>query len=115
MKYLIALLLATTTQAAAEWPIKCKPLPERGRALVDNPFRAVERAHWAWHAVFRQASWRAVYSPGNVARFEPYSASLDAGVWHVVGKPPLQSAGLGAPEAYVCASDGHALAMGRDD
>ena len=115
MRYLVALLLATTTQAAAEWPIKCKALPDGRQALVDNPFRAVERAHWAWRSVFRQASWRVVYSPGNVARFEPYSASLNAGVWHVVGKPLLETAGLGAPEAYVCASDGQALAVGRDD
>jgi len=115
MRTLVLLMLAVAAQAAAgEWPIHCKALAPGKTPLVDNPFKAVTRARWAWHSVYKQASWRVVYSPASVARFEPYTANLGNGVWHVIGAPLLPAAGRG-PEAWVCASDGHALAMGRDD
>lgn len=115
MRTLALLMLAATAQAAAgEWPIQCKALAPGRAPLVDNPFKAVTRARSAWRSVYRQASWRVVYSPASVARFEPYTATLSNGVWHVIGAPLLPAAGRG-PEAYVCASDGHTLAMGRDD
>ncbi len=115
MKTLALLMLAVAAPAAAgEWPIHCRVLAPGRAPLVDNPFKAVTRARSAWHSVYRQASWRVVYSPASVARFEPYLATLSDGVWHVIGTPLQATAGRG-PEAYVCASDGHTLAMGRDD
>ena len=50
------------------------------------------------------------YSPQQVARYEPYTAKLQAGVWHVQGHLPTQMLG-GTPEATVCQSTGKVLSV----
>jgi hypothetical protein len=48
------------------------------------------------------------FSPQDIARYDPYSAKLVAGVWYVRGR--LQAGALGGtPEAQVCQSNGRVL------
>ena len=44
------------------------------------------------------------YNPSNLAQFEPYSASLKDGVWHVNGRIPVGFSGY-APVVSVCRND----------
>jgi hypothetical protein len=109
----LALLAGAATQAGPV-PIECLPLPPHHSPAVTNPYQAIAIAHWAWKAVYGKAGWRVVYSPQSVSQFEPFKASLSNGIWHVWGTSYLPEMGRG-PEAYICASNAKAVAMGRDD
>jgi hypothetical protein len=110
---LLGLGLAAVAAASAE-PKQCKP-GSGGAVPVQNAAAAITLARQAWLSVYSNARWRKVYSPANVLRFEPYRASLDGGVWHVVGTPPPTDPGARGPEAAICASDGDTTVAGRDD
>ena len=55
---------------------------------VNTSEQAVAHAKTAWASVGEKANWHAVYSKENTAKFEPYTATLENGVWVVRGTVP---------------------------
>lgn len=76
---------------------------------VATPEQAIAAAKRAWLSVYSKASWHAIYGPGSVTSFEPHSAFLDEGIWHVSGTARIGKRG---PIAFVCASNGAASVRG---
>jgi hypothetical protein len=58
------------------------------KAPVTTPEAAVEKAKQAWASIHEKASWQSAYSKENTAKFEPYTATLQDGIWVVRGTIP---------------------------
>jgi hypothetical protein len=57
-------------------------------APVTTPEAAVQKAKEAWASIHDKASSQAAYSKENTAKFEPYTATFQDGVWLVRGTIP---------------------------
>lgn len=55
---------------------------------VTTPEVAVHRAKESWTSIYEKASWKADYGEGSTAIFEPYTATLENGIWIVRGTVP---------------------------
>jgi hypothetical protein len=55
---------------------------------VNTAEEAVARAKTAWASIGQNASWNTEYSKENTSKFEPYTATLETGVWVVRGTVP---------------------------
>jgi NTF2 fold immunity protein of polymorphic toxin system component len=75
---------------------------------ISTPITAIATAKEAWKSIYVKASQRSEFSPESIANREPYVATLENGVWHVVGTLPKGAIG-GTPEASICAVDGSVL------
>jgi hypothetical protein len=96
---------------------KTYPSPEIGIRRVQFPCSAgkpvaiststtaVAAAKEAWKSIYGKAPQHSEFSPESIAKSEPYVATLENGVWHVVGTLPKCTLG-GTPEASICAVDG---------
>ena len=71
---------------------------------VTHEERALAKAHAAWASVFVERADE-TFSPANIQRFSPYTATLESGVWIVRGTVPADYQGS-VPEARIRASDG---------
>jgi hypothetical protein len=71
---------------------------------VTHEERALAKAHASWAALFAQRADE-TFSPGNIRRFAPYTATLENGVWIVRGTVPADVHGT-MPAARVRADDG---------
>ena len=76
---------------------------------VNTAEEAVTRAKAAWASIYEKASWHVAYSKENTAKFEPYTATLENGVWVVRGTVPRNYRGE-MPEARVRQNDGQVSA-----
>jgi hypothetical protein len=90
----VMLWLAACSSSASDGPVKTAE-------------EAVARAKTAWASVGEKASWHAVYSKESTAKFEPYTATLENGVWVVRGTVPSGYQGE-MLETRVRQSDGEA-------
>jgi hypothetical protein len=89
--------------------------PEAGRPVaVATAAAAIAAAKEAWRSIYSKAPQHSAFSPDSITRGEPYVATLEGGVWKVVGTLPNGKIG-GTPEASVCEVDGSvsATAHGR--
>jgi NTF2 fold immunity protein len=75
---------------------------------ISTSTTAIATAKEAWKSIYVKASQRSEFSPETIANSEPYVATLENGVWHVVGTLPRGTIG-GTPEASICAVDGSVL------
>ena len=108
MKALIIVFCAMLAGSAlGNTVMPCGPFDKE--TSVATPEQAIAVAKRAWLSVYSKASWHAIYGPGSVTSFEPYSAFLDEGIWHVSG---TARNGKRGPMAYVCASNGAASVHG---
>jgi hypothetical protein len=71
---------------------------------VTHEERALAKAHSSWAALFAERADE-TFSPGNIQRFSPYSATLENGTWTVRGTVPADFHGK-VPEARIRAGDG---------
>jgi hypothetical protein len=55
---------------------------------VTTPEVAVQRAKEAWASIHEKATWKTGYSEESTAKFEPYTATLEDGIWVVRGTIP---------------------------
>ena len=76
-----------------------KPLP------VETPEAAIAAAKDGFQSVNDKASWQSELSPENVARFEPYMATLRDRWWEVIGTRRAGYQGR-IPRARVARIDG---------
>lgn len=74
---------------------------------VTTPEAAVQKAKEAWASIHDKASWQTAYSSESTAKFEPYTATLEDGVWMVRGTIPPNYQG-DVLETTVRQSDGSA-------
>jgi hypothetical protein len=81
----------------------CSRTPAPSQPVVHEEM-ALAMAHKAWAAVFSKTASE-TYSADSVRRFEPYSATLDNGVWIVRGHVPDGFHGV-VPEARIVQADG---------
>jgi hypothetical protein len=65
---------------------------------------AIASARAAWTSIHEKTSSSDVYSPANMAKFEPYTATLNDGVWQVRGTVPPGYLGF-VPITSVCKND----------
>ena len=86
--------------------LAASPLVFRAFPAVPSSSDAVTAAKRAWGSVYDKAPWHREFSPPNVARFEPYIATLSGGVWFVTGTVPLGSKPEDMPNARVRRWDG---------
>jgi hypothetical protein len=108
MKALIIILCAMLVGSAlGNTVMPCGPFDKE--TSVSTPEQAIAAAKRAWLSVYSKASWHAIYGPEGVTSFEPYSAYLDEGIWHVSGSARNGKRG---PVASVCASNGAASVRG---
>ena len=82
--------------ACARAPLPPQPVVHEEMALA--------MAHKAWASVFSKTASE-TYSADNVRRFEPYTATLDDGVWIVRGHVTDGVHGV-APDAHITQADG---------
>lgn len=74
---------------------------------------AVAAAKAAWQSAYIEAPWHKEFNPDNIARYEPYTATLSNGVWSVSGTTSLGS-GNDTPKARIRRWDGAAaVSYGR--
>ena len=66
----IVLLITACSSSASDGP-------------VTTAEEAVTRARTAWKSVGEKASWHVAYRKESTAKFEPYTATLENGVWIV--------------------------------
>jgi len=99
-----SILVVTLLAACARAP---QP-PER----VVHEERALAKANAAWAGVYSKTAEDA-YSPANVRRFSPYSATLEQGTWRVRTAAPADRHGR-APEADILAEDGTTTVRGAE-
>jgi hypothetical protein len=71
---------------------------------VTHEERALAKAHSSWATLFVQRADE-TFSPVNIQRFAPYSATLEDGTWIVRGTVPANFHGT-VPEARIRADDG---------
>jgi hypothetical protein len=55
---------------------------------ISTSSTAIAAAKEAWKSIYGKASQRSEFSPESIANSEPYEATLENGVWHVVGTLP---------------------------
>jgi hypothetical protein len=80
--------------------------PEAGKPIaVATAAAAIAAAKEAWRPIYSKAPQHSAFSPESISQGEPYVATLESGVWHVVGTLPKGTVG-GAPEASICEVDG---------
>jgi len=72
---------------------------------------AITAARKSWESVHEKASWQEVFSKESVAKFEPYTATLNGDVWYVRGTIPPGFHGQ-VPEAHINRSDAHGSVAG---
>jgi hypothetical protein len=99
----LSMAIALLASAASAYP--CDPVKPDASPVVTTREAAVAAAKHGWESIHRKATWNETFSKITVTRFEPYSATLNGGVWHVVGTRPRNFDGP-MPEAFVCQSDG---------
>jgi hypothetical protein len=68
---------------------------------------AIQKAKEAWVSIYDKASWQTAYRSESTAKFEPYTATLQDGVWLVRGTIPPNYQG-DVLETTVQQSDGSA-------
>jgi hypothetical protein len=81
----------------------CARAPTPAEHVVHEE-RALAKAHAAWAALYAERADE-VFSPQNIQRFAPYTATLENGTWIVRGTPPTESRGA-MPAARIRADDG---------
>jgi hypothetical protein len=89
---------------SADPPIACPQTT--GLDSVQDPSSAITAAKDAFASVYQKAH-PISESPGHLAQFEPYTAVLKDGVWHVQGTAPQDYGDL-LPVASVCQNGGGA-------
>ena len=89
----------------ALWLIACDPLGASKPQPVETSEAAIAAAKGGFQGVYDKASWQSELSPENVARFEPYMATLRDGWWEVVGTRREGYQGP-MPRARVARTDG---------
>ena len=82
--------------------VDCPPV-EGPRASKDAE-SAIAHAKGAISSVYDKGAHSALGSPADIARFEPYMATLKDGVWHVEGTIPAEYHGP-VPITSVCRND----------
>ena len=106
----MSVLLAACNSSIDERKVVSTSDPRIACSLVEGPrsssssLKAIEHAKDAWAATFEKSPHSDLYSPTNMARFEPYWATLKDGVWHVEGTIPPGYHGY-APKTSVCRND----------
>jgi hypothetical protein len=75
--------------------------PEEGPRSSKDEESAIARAKAAWASAHEKNPYGGTYSPANMAKFEPYSATLKDGVWRVQGTVPPGYSGY-VPITSVC-------------
>lgn len=90
------------TVPTSEPRIGCSPV-EGPRSSKDAE-RAIEQAKGAITSIYEKRSRSGEGSPADIARFEPYRATLKDGVWHVEGTIPAAYHGF-IPIISVCRND----------
>lgn len=88
-------------------PVACSRV-EGARASKDAE-AAINHAKAAWAAIHQKDPADTRSAPDYIAQFEPYSAVLKDGVWHVQGTTPPQFHGY-LPVMSVCRNDEGAAA-----
>lgn len=58
------------------------------KAPVTTAEAAITKAKEAWASIHDKASWQSAYSKESAAKLEPYTATLEDGVWLVRGTIP---------------------------
>src|SRR5450432_2059349 len=80
--------------------------PVRGQSVaVATPAAAILAAKAAWRSIYTKAPRHSAFSPESIAHGEPYVATLENGVWHIIGTLPAGAVG-GTAMAVVCQVDG---------
>jgi hypothetical protein len=72
---------------------------------VETPDAAIAAAKGAFRSIHEKAPSQSGYSPENVERFEPFTATLRDGSWEVTGTRPAGYQGR-MPRARVSHADG---------
>jgi len=80
-----------------------------GPRASNDAATAINTAKRAWTAIHEKDPTNAESAPDYMAQFEPYSATLKDGVWHVQGTSPPGFHGR-APVMSVCRNDEGAAA-----
>ena len=80
------------------------PMPGQSVAVA-TPAAAILAAKAAWRSIYEKAPWHSAFSPESIALGEPYAATLEHGVWHIIGTLPRGAIG-GTLMAAVCQVDG---------
>jgi hypothetical protein len=102
----ICLIVALLAAAASPFVLT------KFRTVTTAP-AAVAAANAAWQSSYIEAPWHKEFSPDNIARYEPYTATLSNGVWSVSGTTPV-GIGKDAPKARIRRRDGAAdVSYGR--
>jgi hypothetical protein len=78
MKHAVSALVASSLLAIA-----CSSPSSRGP--VATSVEAISRAKSAWKSIHEKKRQRSVYSDESTAKFGPYTATLEDGLWHVRG------------------------------
>ncbi|MGO9995402.1 MAG: NTF2 fold immunity protein [Steroidobacteraceae bacterium] len=99
MTVIIGLIAISANADACEKPVVGRPI------AVATPAAAIAAAKEAWKSIYSKAPQHSAFSPESIAQGEPYVATLENGVWRVVGTLPKGTVG-GTPEASICAVDG---------
>ena len=87
--------------------------PKAGKHIaVATAASAIAAAKVAWRSIYSKAPQHSAFSPESITRGEPYIATLENGVWHVVGALSTGTAG-GTPEASICEVDGSVSATSQ--
>jgi len=79
---------------------------------ISTAVAAVESARSAWEGVSDKLNRENAFNGDNLARFEPYSATLKGEVWYVTGTRRDSKGDM--PEAYICRVDGQARVVAGD-
>ena len=79
MMIIVGLVAISVHATACEKPIAGKPF------AVATPAAAIAAAKEAWKSIYSKAPQHSAFSPESIAQGEPYVATLEDGVWHVVG------------------------------
>ena len=103
MMVLAVALLATPALAGC-------PTPVSGSVKVPTAEEAIAKARDAWGSIYDKTG-HAIYSEESTAQFEPYTATLENGVWTVRGTIPAGYSG-NTLVTTICQSDGAAHAQG---
>jgi hypothetical protein len=78
-----------------------------GAQVLRNAEAAVAHAKGAFASTYEKNPSSYPYSPTNIAKFEPYTATLRNGVWHIDGTVPAGYHGS-VPAVSICRNDGAA-------
>jgi hypothetical protein len=98
MNFALVAVLALTLVASSGCALSAKPV-----GPVTTAEAAVVEAKSGFASVYAKTRYES-FAPRTVAQFEPYTATLTNGEWHVRGTVPVGFRGV-VPEAKVRSSD----------